>query len=130
MLDVGFLLINKNLQCQFQNIPITSIWNFKTKVLCSYQTHKAKVIPLIPATASKHNTHTGIMIHTRFPLTSKRTLLRPQYMFKVSKIVCAIAVSNEYMSKILGNYVSICPLFLTPTETLDTHTHTHTYILG
>src|SRR6218665_4142284 len=69
------------------------------------------------------------MIHTRFPLTSKRTLLRPQYMFKVSKIVCAIAVSNEYMSKILGNYVSICPLFLTPTETLDTHTHIHSRIV-
>lgn len=69
------------------------------------------------------------MIHTRFPLTSKRTLLHPQNMFKVSKIVCAIAVSNEYMSKILGNYVSICPLFLTPTETLDTHTNIHSRIV-
>lgn len=66
------------------------------------------------------------MIHTRFPLTSKRTLLRPQNMFKVSKIVCAIAVSNEYMSKILGNYVSIRPLFFNSNGNTG---HTHSRIV-
>lgn len=46
-----------------------------------------------------------------FSLMSKRRFLRPQNRSKMSKSVCVIAVSNEYIFKILGQFVGIRNLF-------------------
>ena len=51
-------------------------------------------------------------MHSGYLLTPKRTFLRPKSMPKTSKIVGMVAVSNEYTSKILGQDVSLYPVFV------------------
>jgi len=61
----------------------------------------------VTSCTSKYN-----IVHTQsgFPLTPKRTFLRPQNRSKTYKIVGVITASNEHTSNILGQDVSIHPL--------------------
>jgi len=53
----------------------------------------------------------NLRVKDRVSVNAQMDVLHPLNRYKTSKIIAVIAISNEYISKLLGQDVSIRPLF-------------------
>src|SRR6218665_1074233 len=88
--------------------------NTALKIFKLHYTNQIPINALDFSTANKTLFHRvqNLPASPGFPLTPKRTFIGPKNRSKTSKIVCVIAVSNEYKSNLIqGQDKSIRPLF-------------------